>query len=294
MACTYCVSSLKDHRRSPDELSAEEMLSLVRILKEHAGIEKVRLTGGEPLLYSKLTEVVSGIRKMGISSIGITTNGQLLSRKVKKLHEAGLKNVNLSLDSLNTENFKRMGRVGKLNKTLEGIESCLNLGLSVKVNMVVIKGENDNEILEMLEYGVSKGIEIRYLELMGMGLLHKKNENQQVTMDEILSQISTRFSIKPIRADYDSTSLRYEVPGGYFGIIPNKSAPFCSTCSRLRLTSNGNLIGCLSNPAPISIRHLLEHPDPEKSLQKIVKKSISYKQDVAFTGSSLVMSRVGG
>ena len=84
MACTYCVSSLKDHRRSPDELSAEEMLSLVRILKEYAGIEKVRLTGGEPLLYSKLTDIISGIREMDIISIGITTNGQLLSRKVKK------------------------------------------------------------------------------------------------------------------------------------------------------------------------------------------------------------------
>ena len=294
MACTYCVSSLNDHRRSPDQLNAEEMLSLVSILKKHAGIEKVRLTGGEPLLYSKLTDIISGIRKIGIKNIGITTNGQLLNRKVKELYDAGLKNVNLSLDSLDPENFKRMGRVGKLQKTLDGIDSCLKIGLRVKVNMVVIKGENDNEIIEMLEYCLKSGIEIRYLELMGMGLLHKKDQNQIVTMDEILSQISTRFSIKPIRADYDSTSLRYGVPGGYFGIIPNKSAPFCSTCSRLRLTSDGNLIGCLSNPSPISIRHLLENPDPEKSLQKIVQKSISYKQDVAFTGSPLVMSRVGG
>ena len=113
-------------------------------------------------------------------------------------------------------------------------------------------------------------------------------------MDEILSQISKRFSIKPVKADYDSTSVRYLIPGGYFGIIPNKSAPFCSTCSRLRLTSDGKLIGCLSNPSPISIRHLLNHTHPENELQKLVKKSISYKQDVTFTGSSLVMSRVGG
>jgi len=294
MACNYCVTSLQDHRRSPDELSANEMLHLVGILKEHAGIEKVRLTGGEPLLYPKLTDVILGITEMGISSIGITTNGQLLSRKVKDLHNAGLKSVNFSLDSLDPVNFNRMGRAGKLKKTLEGIEASLNLGLSVKVNMVVIKNENENEILGMLEYCLNKGIEIRYLELMGMGLLHKNNENQQITMDEILSRISTRFSIKPVRADSDSTSLRYRVPGGYFGIIPNKSAPFCSTCSRLRLTSDGNLIGCLSNPSPISIRHLLEHPDPEKQIKKIVQKSISYKQDVAFTGSSLVMSRIGG
>ena len=294
MACTYCVSSIKDHRRSPYELSAVELLKLVSILVKYAGIEKVRLTGGEPLLYSNLVEVISGIRQMGISSIGLTTNGQLLSRKAKQLYDAGLKNVNLSLDSLDTTNFNRMGRVGKLKKTLDGIDSCLSLGLSVKVNMVVIKNENDKEVIDMLEYGINKGIEIRFLELMGMGLLHKKNENQQVTMDEILSQISKKFSIKPVKADYDSTSVRYLIPGGYFGIIPNKSAPFCSTCSRLRLTSDGKLIGCLSNPSPISIRHLLNHTHPENELQKLVKKSISYKQDVTFTGSSLVMSRVGG
>ncbi len=294
MACTYCVSSIKDHRRSPYELSAAELLKLVSILVKYAGIEKVRLTGGEPLLYSNLVEVISGIRQMGISSIGLTTNGQLLSRKAKQLYDAGLKNVNLSLDSLDTTNFNRMGRVGKLKKTLDGIDSCLSLGLSVKVNMVVIKNENDKEVIDMLEYGINKGIEIRFLELMGMGLLHKKNENQQVTMDEILSQISKKFSIKPVKADYDSTSVRYLIPGGYFGIIPNKSAPFCSTCSRLRLTSDGKLIGCLSNPSPISIRHLLNHTHPENELQKLVKKSISYKQDVTFTGSSLVMSRVGG
>ena len=294
MACTYCVSSLGDHKRSPDELNAEEMLSLVRMLKEFAGIEKVRLTGGEPLLYNNLIQITSGIREMGISNIGITTNGQLLARKSKALFDAGLKNVNLSLDSLDPENFKRMGRVGKLHKTLEGIEACLKLGLSVKINMVVIKGENENEIIKMLEYGLSRGIEIRYLELMGMGMLHNRDNFQLVTMNEILDQISTRFTLKPVTANSDSTSLRYGVPGGYFGIIPNKSAPFCSTCSRLRLTSNGDLIGCLSNPAPISIRHLLDDSNPEKKLKKIVKKSISYKQDVAFTGSSLVMSRIGG
>ena len=110
----------------------------------------------------------------------------------------------------------------------------------------------------------------------------------------MLKRISAKYEVQPISAEADSTSLRYSVPGGYFGIIPNNSAPFCSTCSRLRLTSNGQLIGCLSNPEPVSVRHLLEQPDRADALQKLVKKSVSYKQDVAFTGSSLVMSRVGG
>ena len=294
MACTYCVTSLSDHRRIPDELSADQMLRLVRMLKEHAGIEKVRLTGGEPLLYPNLIPVISGIREMGIGNIGMTTNGQLLAKKVKALVEAGLQNVNLSLDSLEPEKFKRLGRVGKLHKTLEGIEECMKIGLRVKVNMVVVKGENEDEIVKMLEYGVRQGVEIRYLELMEMGPLYKKDDFKLVTMHEILERISTRYTVQPVSAEVDSTSLRYWVPGGYFGIIPNNSAPFCSTCSRLRLTSNGQLIGCLSNPAPLSIRHLLDHPDPQEPLQKLVQKSISYKQDAAFTGSALVMSRIGG
>ncbi len=294
MACTYCVTSLSDHRRIPDELSTDQMLRLVRMLKEHAGIEKVRLTGGEPLLYPNLIPVISGIREMGIGNIGMTTNGQLLAKKVKALVEAGLQNVNLSLDSLEPEKFKRLGRVGKLHKTLEGIEECMKIGLRVKVNMVVVKGENEDEIVKMLEYGVRLGVEIRYLELMAMGPLYKKDDFNLVTMHEILERISTRYTVQPVSAEVDSTSLRYWVPGGYFGIIPNNSAPFCSTCSRLRLTSNGQLIGCLSNPAPLSIRHLLDHPDPQEPLQKLVQKSISYKQDAAFTGSALVMSRIGG
>jgi cyclic pyranopterin phosphate synthase len=294
MACTYCVTSLSDHRRIPDELSTDQMLRLVRMLKEHAGIEKVRLTGGEPLLYPNLIPVISGIREMGIGNIGMTTNGQLLAKKVKALVEAGLQNVNLSLDSLESEKFKRLGRVGKLNKTLEGIEECMKIGLRVKVNMVVVKGENEDEVVKMLEYGIRQGVEIRYLELMEMGPLYKKDDFKLVTMHEILERISTRYTVYPVSAEVDSTSLRYWVPGGYFGIIPNNSAPFCSTCSRLRLTSNGQLIGCLSNPAPLSIRHLLDHPDPQEPLQKLVQKSISYKQDAAFTGSALVMSRIGG
>ena len=162
MACTYCVTSLSDHKRSPEELNTDQILYLVRLLKDHAGIEKVRLTGGEPLLHPKVVNVISGINEIGIESIGLTSNGQLLARKAKALAEAGLKNVNISLDSLDPEKFKQMGRVGKLHRTLEGIEACLKHGLLVKINMVVVKGENENEIVKMLEYGVDRGVEVRY------------------------------------------------------------------------------------------------------------------------------------
>ena len=294
MACTYCVTSLSDHKRMADELKAEEMLVLVEMLKKYAGIEKVRLTGGEPLLYRNLIKIISGIREMGITSIGVTTNGQLLAKKAKALAESGVIGVNLSLDTLDPEKFRRMGRTGRLHKTLDGIEASLKYGLKVKVNMVVMKGENDDEIIKMLEYGVLHGIEIRFLELMSMGPLHKNVDTKLVSMENIIKKISSKYGVKLVSAEADSTSIRYSVPGGNFGIIPNNSAPFCSSCSRLRLTSNGHLIGCLSNPKSISVRDLLDDNRPAEELKKLVKKSISYKQDVAFTGSSLVMSRIGG
>ena len=108
MACTYCVTSLSDHKRSPEQLNYEKILYLVRLLIDYGGIEKIRLTGGEPLLHPKIVNVISGISEMGIKNIGLTSNGQLLSRKAKHLAEAGLKNVNVSLDSLDQEKFKQM------------------------------------------------------------------------------------------------------------------------------------------------------------------------------------------
>jgi len=149
-------------------------------------------------------------------------------------------------------------------------------------------------VVDLLDYGLAHGIEVRYLELMRMGPLYQSNEFPLFTMQEILDKIGERYSYTPAEAEADSTSQRFSVPGGFFGIIPNESAPFCSTCSRLRLTSNGKLVGCLSNPTEISIRDLLDHSNPGTELQNRVATSVTYKQSTAFTGSDLGMSRIGG
>ena len=294
MACTYCVSSLRDHRVAPDQLHPDELLGLVRLLHEHAGIEKVRITGGEPLLYPDLVPLVVGIADSGIQSIGLTTNGLTLQKLAKPLREAGLGSINVSLDSLAPENFRKLGRVGRVGQVLRGIDAALEAGLRIKLNMVVMRGQNEHELVDLLDYGVAHGIEVRYLELMRMGPLYQSDDFPLFTMQEILDKIRERYTYAPADAAPDSTSQRFWVPGGFFGIIPNESAPFCSTCSRLRLTSNGKLVGCLSNPTEILIRDLLAHPNPGAELQARVTKSVAYKQPVAFTGSSLSMARIGG
>ncbi len=294
LACSYCVNSIRDHRVAPDQLPMPGLLQLVTLLHRHSGIEKVRITGGEPLLYRELLPFISGIRELGLTSIGLTTNGQLLAKRASALADAGISQVNLSLDSLDPEHFRRMCRAGSLRRTLAGIHACLKEGIRVKVNMVVMEGENDEEVVDMLEFGIVHGIEVRFLELMRMGPLYRSGQFKYVSMQEILDRIRERYSVMPVEAETDSTALRFCVPGGHFGIIPNESSPFCSTCSRLRLTSSGRLIGCLSNPVETSIRHLLEHPDPKDELERLVAESVSYKQTAAFTGSGLAMSRVGG
>jgi cyclic pyranopterin phosphate synthase len=293
MACTYCVQSIKDHVPDPEALSASELLRLVGMLQQHAGIEKVRLTGGEPLLFREVVDFVSGVQAQGIQNIGLTTNGLNLRKLAGPLSKAGLNSVNVSLDSLDPENFRRLGRAGRLERVLSGIEAALESGLQVKLNMVVMRDANDHEVLDLLDYSVSRGVELRYLELMRMGPLYQNQNFPFVSMHEILQRIGERYSWKQVETETDATAQRFWVPGGHFGIIPNESAPFCSTCSRLRLTSSGRLIGCLSNPIETSIRHLLEQEDPE-DLKRLVAQSVSFKQPAQFTGSGLGMSRVGG
>ena len=293
MACSYCVTGINEHQVAPDQLPMQDLLKLATLLHRHAGIEKIRITGGEPLLYRELIPLVEGLSESGLEDIGMTSNGLLLARSVPSLAKAGLKHINLSLDSLQPERFRKMGRAGSLRSTLDGIDASLEAGLRLKINMVVMKGENEDEVADVLEFGIARGIEVRFLELMRMGPLYQNGDFKLVTMEEMLNSIRERFSVTTAQADEDSTSQRFWVPGGYFGIIPNESAPFCSTCSRLRLTSNGKLIGCLSNPVETSIRHLLDHHDPEMELKSLVMESVSYKKS-QFTGSDLVMSKVGG
>ena len=300
LACLYCISENGLHKEHSQRLSMQQLLDLVGLLAQHAGIEKVRITGGEPLVYPFITQFIEGILEKGIRNIGITSNGQLLKKYAKSLKNAGVEHMNISLDSLDPENFRHLARRGTLEKTLAGIEEALQVGMRIKLNTVVMKGKNDHEIVDILEFAMTSGIEVRFLELMKMGHLFQQSTTSAsfplFSMHEILARIQEKYQITPISTPEDSTALRFEVEGkGRFGIIPNESAPFCRTCSRLRLTSTGKLIGCLSNPQEISIRHLLEETqEKESELSQLVQTAISNKQRVAFTGSLLGMSQIGG
>ncbi|MBF0353326.1 MAG: GTP 3',8-cyclase MoaA [SAR324 cluster bacterium] len=294
LGCVYCVESPTVHRVNPQQLSSPQILKLVQLLVHHAGIETIRITGGEPLLFNNLPELVEGIAQLPVSSIGLTTSGQQLASKAKILKQRGLSRVNVSIDSVDPDTFKKLTRTGHLEKTIDGIHAALDAGLKVKLNTVVMRGENDVELLNLLEFALNLKVEIRFLELMRMGPLYQNDCSKFVSMNEMLTNIRQRYSFVSDQGESDDTAVYYKTPMGRFGVIANESAPFCSRCSRLRLASDGTLFGCLSHPLGVPIRHLLTAETPEPLVMAAVQEAISVKRTVHFTGSRLRMSQIGG
>ena len=299
-ACTYCVPDGKRLVAAQDELSAEAMVRGVAYLIEAAGIERLRITGGEPLVSPKLEHFLRGVSRLGLQDIGLTSNGQLLSRKLPLLLECGLKRINVSLDTLDPVAFKRIARGGDLPTVLQGLAEARAAGLKIKINMVPLRGQNHEQVLPMLDYCLENGFELRFIELMRMGHLAREGasfQQQFYGMPELLEKVAERHEFVQAPAPLDATALRHEIPGrGFFGVIANESVPFCRTCSRLRLSSTGWLHGCLSSSNRHYVGDLLDKPRHQAlpALQRLLVRALADKQEVAFAGGVTVMKIIGG
>lgn len=299
-ACTYCVPDGKRLVAAQDELSAEAMVRGVAYLIEAAGIERLRITGGEPLVSPKLDLFLREVGQLGLQDISLTSNGQLLSRKLPLLLESGMRRLNISLDTLDPDAFKRIARGGDLPSVLQGLEEARAAGMKIKINMVPLRGQNHEQVLPMLDYCLERGFELRFIELMRMGHLARDGgsfQQQFYGMDELLQVIAGRYEFVQAEAPLDATALRYEIPGqGFFGVIANESVPFCRTCSRLRLSSTGWLHGCLSSSNRHYVGDLLDKPRHQAlpALQRLLVRALGDKQDIAFSGGVTVMKIIGG
>lgn len=298
-ACTYCVPDGKRLQAAAYELSGEEIVHATRLLIATAGIDKVRITGGEPLLSPKFPATLQGIMDLGLDDVSLTTNGQLLPRYAESIIESGMKRINVSLDTLDRDHFRSIARSGDLNTVLHGIELMQAGGLRVKINMVPMNQINHDQILPLLDYALERNIELRFIELMNMGHLQASPSYQRefFSMESILERISTRYTFSRTDAPFDSTSVRYEIAGkGTFGVIANESEPFCRNCTRLRLSSNGGLYGCLSNAKSTNIRELLAMPEEQAQaeLHQILLGALAHKQTENFQGEVTVMKFIGG
>lgn len=299
-ACTYCVPNGKRLVAAQHELSAEHLVRGVSYLIEAAGINQLRITGGEPLITPKLDYFLKGVSQLGLQDISLTSNGQLLSSKLPLLLESGIRRLNISLDSLNPESFRTMARGGDLSTVLRGLKDARDAGMQIKLNMVPVRGQNLDQVLPLLDYCLENGFELRFIELMRMGHLSADGSQfhrQFVGLKELLEMIAQHYEYAQAPAAMDATALRYQVAGsGFFGVIANESVPFCRTCSRLRLSSTGWLHGCLSSSNKHYIGNLLSTPieDAMPQLQQLLGRALRDKQDLAFTGGALIMKSIGG
>lgn len=299
-ACNYCVPDGKRLVAAQDELSAEAMVRGVAYLIEAAGIERLRVTGGEPLVSPKLEVFLRDVSQLGLADISLTTNGQLLSRKLPLLLQSGIRRLNVSLDTLDANAFRTIARGGDLPTVLAGLEEARAAGVQIKLNMVPLRGQNLDQVLPLLDYCLERGFELRFIELMRMGHLARDPNSflqQFVGMPELLAMIGQRYAFAQANAPVDATALRYEIPGrGFFGVIANESVPFCRTCSRLRLSSTGWLHGCLSSSNRHYVGDLLDKPRHQAlpALQRLLVRALGDKQEVAFSGGVTVMKIIGG
>ena len=293
-ACTYCVPNGKRLVAAQDELSAEAMARGVAYLIEAAGIERLRITGGEPLVSPKLEAFMAAVGQMGLQDISLTTNGQLLAKKLPILVDAGIRRINVSLDTLDANAFRAIARGGDLATVLDGMDQASAAGIKIKVNMVPLRGQNLDQVMPLLDYCLERGYELRFIELMRMGHLAS---DSKAFLQQLLSLIGEHYEYLQADAPVDATAVRYEIPGmGHFGVIANESVPFCRTCSRLRLSSTGWLHGCLSSSNRHYVGDLLDKPRHQAlpGLQRLLVKALGDKQEVAFSGGATVMKIIGG
>jgi cyclic pyranopterin phosphate synthase len=260
--CTYCMPFDEYtwiERR--EVLSFEEIERLSRVFLGF-GIEKIRLTGGEPLVRKDLHRLIARLSRLeGLGDISLTTNGALLAAQAEALHDAGLRRINVSIDSLRPDRFTALTKRGNLDEVLAGVFAAKKAGMSpIKINAVIIRGTNEDEILDLVEFARVNGFEMRFIEYMDVGNANAWSLERTVTKQEILDKVNSRFPVREIgRANGSAPAVDYEfVDGaGEIGIIGSVTEPFCSSCTRVRLTADGKLVTCLFAESGFDLKGLL-------------------------------------
>lgn len=277
--CQYCMPE-KPFSWVPKEnlLSYEDLFKFIKASIDE-GIKKVRITGGEPLLRENLDVFIKMVfdYKNDID-LALTTNGFLLPKVAQKLKDSGLKRINISLDTLNQATAAKIAQKDVLETVLKGIQAAADAGLKIKINCVPIKGINDNDILDVLEFCKEKGYVVRYIEFMENN--HAKDGAKGLNSNEILEIISKKYpNIKMVPRDTSSPAQYYELENGFqFGIIEPHKDDFCAQCNRIRLTAEGFLIPCLYFEDAMSIKDVIQNNRIDEAVE-ILKKVLQNKPE---------------
>ncbi len=274
--CTYCMPFDQYSWIEKDEILSFEEITRLAGLFVRLGVEKIRLTGGEPLLRVNLEKLVRKLSRLdGLKDLSLTTNGSLLADKAEALFSAGLKRINVSLDTLDPKTFKRITRRGNLDKVLVGIFTAQRVGFNpVKLNVVIIRGRNDNEIIDLVEFARRQDLVIRFIEYMDVGNANSWSLEMTLTKKEIFEIIHKYLPLKKTgRMDGRAPAVDYQFRdgGGSIGIIGSVTEPFCSSCTRARLTADGKLVTCLFSQRGHDLKAFLRKGASDEQIYDILR-----------------------
>ena len=305
--CTYCMPEEGMQWLPREEiLTFEEIVRIARVCVERFGVDSIRLTGGEPTVRAHLPVLVEKLAALGVD-LSMTTNGATLGNQAQALADAGLRRINVSLDSLRRDRFLELTRRDELDRVLEGIEAAKAAGLDpVKVNVVLVGGVNDDEVVDFARFGRDRDVTVRFIEFMPLDADAGWQQGKVVSQDEILRRIGEVLPVEPVvRGSEPAERFRYldrpgDRPGDVVGVIPSVTRPFCGTCDRVRLTAEGQLRSCLFALDEHDLRGPLRSGGTDDDLADVVRGAVAGKWaghaigQVQFIRPRKSMSQIGG
>ncbi len=301
--CTYCMPAegMEWLPRS-EVLTFEEIHRVSRIFVERFGVEGIRLTGGEPTVRAHLPMLISQLSGLGVD-LAMTTNGATLRNSAEELRSAGLRRINISLDTLRADRFEQMTRRNELENVLAGIDAAVAAGFSpVKINAVIERGVNDDEIVDLARFGRDRGVEVRFIEFMPLDATGHWANDRVVGQDEIVERIAEVFPLEqmPARGAAPADRWRYLDGAGTVGVIPSVTKPFCGDCDRVRLTAEGQFRTCLFATDEFDLREIMRSGGDDDALAERIIAAVGTKwaghqiNRVEFIRPNRSMSQIGG
>lgn len=309
LRCTYCMPEQGNEWLARSSILTTDEIVHVATVAAAAGISTFRLTGGEPLLRTDIVDIVARLAAIttpsGAVEIAMTTNGIQLAEKLPELISAGLDRLNISIDTLDRERFRALTRRDRLDDVLAGIAAAASSGLQpLKLNAVAMRGVNDDELIELVEFALGHNAEMRFIEQMPLDVEHTWNRQTMVTREEIVGALSTKWHLEPLPGRGGAPAERFLIDGGpaAVGVIASVSAPFCGDCDRLRLTADGQLRNCLFSNSEYDLIPALRsgNDDISTAIDRVLRACVGSKlpghaiDDPSFLQPKRGMNAIGG
>jgi GTP 3',8-cyclase len=300
--CTYCMPSEgMDWLPREELLTYEEIERIAAVLVARYGIDSIRLTGGEPTVRAHLPVLVAKLARLGVD-LALTTNGATLRLLAHDLADAGLRRVNISLDTLRPDRFRDLTRRDDLSRVLDGIDTAVDAGLHpVKLNVVLVRGVNDDEIVDLARFGRDRGVTVRFIEFMPLDAEEGWRPDLVVPQDDVVAAIGAVWPVEPVaRGHAPAERFRYLDGIGEVGVIPSVTRPFCGDCDRIRLTAEGGLRSCLFAVDEIDLRAVVRDGGTDEALAAEMERCVQGKGpghaigQVQFIRPRRSMSQIGG